>query len=118
MLNHLGLLFVGKYPRSLCDFPVLLPPNSDPRGTLFSKATGFLSFYVFGLTHQQERADAAGSTAVTGCRPNSRTFMKGDSVPSKVLVLLGDPDWELYGTTAESIEDGDIVVFISTLHGI
>jgi hypothetical protein len=27
----------GRYPRSLCDFQVLLPPNSDPSGTLFSK---------------------------------------------------------------------------------
>jgi hypothetical protein len=29
----------GRYPRSLCDFQVLLPPNSDPSGTIFSKAT-------------------------------------------------------------------------------
>jgi hypothetical protein len=29
----------GKYPTLLCDFQAFLPPNSDPSGTIFSKAT-------------------------------------------------------------------------------
>jgi len=44
-------------------------------------------------------------------------FMKGDSVRPGILVLLNDADWELHGTTAAEVEDGDQVVFISTLHG-
>jgi ubiquitin related modifier 1 len=44
-------------------------------------------------------------------------FMKGDSVRPGVLVLINDADWELYGTNSAIIEDGDHVVFISTLHG-
>jgi hypothetical protein len=31
----------GKYPRSLSDVQVFLPPNSDPSGSIFSKATVF-----------------------------------------------------------------------------
>jgi ubiquitin related modifier 1 len=44
-------------------------------------------------------------------------FMKGNSVRPGVLVLINDADWELYGTTGAVIQDGDRVVFISTLHG-
>jgi ubiquitin related modifier 1 len=34
-----------------------------------------------------------------------------------ILVLINDADWELHGTTRAVIEEGDHVVFISTLHG-
>lgn len=34
-----------------------------------------------------------------------------------ILVLINDVDWELEGTLAYEIEDGDEVAFISTLHG-
>ena len=44
-------------------------------------------------------------------------FMKGNTVRPGVLVLVNDADWELLGTTEAEIEDGDRVVFISTLHG-
>ncbi|XP_020247773.1 ubiquitin-related modifier 1 homolog 1-like [Asparagus officinalis] len=44
-------------------------------------------------------------------------FMKGDSVRPGVLVLVNDCDWELYGNLDATLEDKDVVVFISTLHG-
>ena len=44
-------------------------------------------------------------------------FMKGDTVRPGILVLLNDADWELHGTKHAEVEDGDRVVFISTLHG-
>ncbi|XP_027160485.1 ubiquitin-related modifier 1 homolog 2-like [Coffea eugenioides] len=44
-------------------------------------------------------------------------FMKGDSVRPGVLVLVNDCDWELSGQLDTNLEDKDIVVFISTLHG-
>lgn len=44
-------------------------------------------------------------------------FMKGDTVRPGILVLINDADWELMGTTEAEIEEGDRVVFISTLHG-
>jgi ubiquitin related modifier 1 len=34
-----------------------------------------------------------------------------------VLVLVNDCDWELEGTLACALRDGDVVAFISTLHG-
>ncbi|KAL3026874.1 hypothetical protein AAZX31_03G016800 [Glycine max] len=34
-----------------------------------------------------------------------------------VLVLVNDCDWELSGQLNTSLEDKDVVVFISTLHG-
>ena len=34
-----------------------------------------------------------------------------------VLVLVNDCDWELSGHLNTSLEDKDVVVFISTLHG-
>ncbi|MCL7022094.1 hypothetical protein MKW94_014967 [Papaver nudicaule] len=44
-------------------------------------------------------------------------FMKGDSVRPGVLVLINDCDWELSGQLDTTLEDKDVVVFISTLHG-
>jgi hypothetical protein len=34
-----------------------------------------------------------------------------------ILVLVNDTDWELEGELDYRLEDGDEVVFISTLHG-
>ncbi|XP_074566329.1 ubiquitin-related modifier 1 homolog [Curcuma longa] len=44
-------------------------------------------------------------------------FMKGDSVRPGVLVLINDCDWELCGGIETALEEKDVVVFISTLHG-
>jgi ubiquitin related modifier 1 len=44
-------------------------------------------------------------------------FLKGDSVRPGILVLINDCDWELCGRLDAQVEDGDTVVFISTLHG-
>jgi ubiquitin related modifier 1 len=45
-----------------------------------------------------------GSAAGVGVRPG-------------VLVLVNDVDWELEGALACALRDGDVVAFISTLHG-
>lgn len=34
-----------------------------------------------------------------------------------ILVLVNDTDWELEGEEDYQLQDGDEVVFISTLHG-
>ncbi|PPD90050.1 hypothetical protein GOBAR_DD12987 [Gossypium barbadense] len=44
-------------------------------------------------------------------------FMKGESVRPGVLVLVNDCDWELSGQLDTTLEEKDLVVFISTLHG-
>ncbi|KAL9396847.1 hypothetical protein Peur_011100 [Populus x canadensis] len=44
-------------------------------------------------------------------------FMKGDSVRPGVLVLVNDCDWEHSGQLDTNLEEKDLVVFISTLHG-
>ncbi|KAL9228958.1 hypothetical protein vseg_004482 [Gypsophila vaccaria] len=44
-------------------------------------------------------------------------FMKGDTVRPGVLVLVNDCDWELSGQLDTTLEEKDVVVFISTLHG-
>ncbi|GAB4844415.1 ubiquitin-like protein [Ancistrocladus abbreviatus] len=44
-------------------------------------------------------------------------FMKGDTVRPGVLVLVNDCDWELSGQLETTLEEKDVVVFISTLHG-
>ncbi|KAL4360474.1 hypothetical protein GQ457_04G032070 [Hibiscus cannabinus] len=44
-------------------------------------------------------------------------FMKGVSVRPGVLVLVNDCDWELSGQLDTILEEKDVVVFISTLHG-
>ncbi|CAN1236775.1 Ubiquitin-related modifier 1 homolog 2 [Linum grandiflorum] len=44
-------------------------------------------------------------------------FMKGDTVRPGVLVLVNDCDWELSGQLETTLQEKDVVVFISTLHG-
>ena len=71
------------------------------------------------------RSDEAPVTIVdvmVHCRDKLLTerpelFMKGNSVRPGILVLINDADWELLGTTDAEVEEGDRIVFISTLHG-
>ena len=44
-------------------------------------------------------------------------FVQGDSVRPGIIVMINDTDWELEGTGAYKIQDGDAIAFISTLHG-
>jgi len=44
-------------------------------------------------------------------------FLKDNSVRPGILVLVNDADWELLGQLDYELENGDNVVFISTLHG-
>jgi len=44
-------------------------------------------------------------------------FAQGETVRPGILVLVNDTDWELLGQLDYEIEQGDNVVFISTLHG-
>jgi ubiquitin related modifier 1 len=44
-------------------------------------------------------------------------FCAGDSVRPGILVLINEVDWELEGGADADVGDGDVVVFISTLHG-
>ncbi|EFJ43015.1 hypothetical protein VOLCADRAFT_76879 [Volvox carteri f. nagariensis] len=50
-------------------------------------------------------------------RERPELFVKGSSVRPGILVLINECDWELSGATESFINDGDHVVFISTLHG-
>ena len=44
-------------------------------------------------------------------------FLAGDSVRPGILVLINDCDWELEGKGDYEVQDGDVISFISTLHG-
>ena len=44
-------------------------------------------------------------------------FVLGESVRPGILVLVNNTDWELVGELEYRLEEGDNVVFISTLHG-
>ena len=70
------------------------------------------------------QADAAGSLGALlawlrdhRVRERPELFMSGATVRPGILVLINDVDWELEGETAYLLQDGDRIVFISTLHG-
>ena len=44
-------------------------------------------------------------------------FAAGDAVRPGILVLVNDVDWELEGGGAYALRQGDVIAFISTLHG-
>lgn len=47
----------------------------------------------------------------------SELFISGETVRPGILVLINDADWELEGTLDYVPREGDVVAFISTLHG-
>jgi ubiquitin related modifier 1 len=44
-------------------------------------------------------------------------FVDGDTVRPGILTLINDADWELEGKLDYRLQDGDVIAFISTLHG-
>ena len=44
-------------------------------------------------------------------------FVLGETVRPGILVLVNNTDWEILGELDYVLQDGDSVVFISTLHG-
>ncbi|KAF7329920.1 Ubiquitin-related modifier 1 [Mycena kentingensis (nom. inval.)] len=44
-------------------------------------------------------------------------FMENETVRPGILVLVNDTDWELEGEGEYALQNGDEIVFISTLHG-
>ncbi|BCS17948.1 ubiquitin-related modifier 1 [Aspergillus puulaauensis] len=44
-------------------------------------------------------------------------FVLEDNVRPGILVLINDADWELEGEEKYEIQQGDTIVFVSTLHG-
>ena len=44
-------------------------------------------------------------------------FVQGDTVRPGILVLVNQTDWALLGELEYILQDNDVVVFISTLHG-
>ncbi len=50
-------------------------------------------------------------------REREELFLAGDTVRPGILVLINEADWELEGTLAYELQEGDVLAFISTLHG-
>lgn len=44
-------------------------------------------------------------------------FVQGETVRPGILVLVNGADWELEGGLECKLQDGDEIIFISTLHG-
>ncbi|KPJ14057.1 Ubiquitin-related modifier 1-like [Papilio machaon] len=50
-------------------------------------------------------------------RERPELFLQGDSVRPGILVLINDADWELFGELDYELQNNDVIMFISTLHG-
>ncbi|KAI0157558.1 Urm1-domain-containing protein [Xylariaceae sp. FL1272] len=49
--------------------------------------------------------------------PRKELFILDDHVRPGILVLINDADWELEGEESYEIQNGDNILFVSTLHG-
>ncbi|KAJ9138763.1 hypothetical protein NKR19_g7724 [Coniochaeta hoffmannii] len=49
--------------------------------------------------------------------PRKELFVLNNQVRPGILVLINDADWELEGEEAYEIQNGDEILFVSTLHG-
>ncbi|KAG0083077.1 hypothetical protein BGZ93_008023 [Podila epicladia] len=68
--------------------------------------------------HTANIKDLIGWMATTLLKERPELFIGPDgSVRSGILVLVNGADWELEGELEYELEDGDEIVFISTLHG-
>ncbi len=50
-------------------------------------------------------------------RERPELFVQGPTVRPGILVLVNNTDWELLGELEYAVQEGDNIVFISTLHG-
>ena len=48
---------------------------------------------------------------------NGDLFFTGDSLRNGIMVLINDTDWELVGELDYELQNGDEILFISSLHG-
>ncbi|WOL10014.1 ubiquitin-related modifier [Canna indica] len=67
--------------------------------------------------HELKMRDLLSWTKSNLIKERPEMFMKGNTVRPGVLVLINDCDWELCGGLDTELEEKDVVVFISTLHG-
>lgn len=49
--------------------------------------------------------------------PRKELFVVDGAVRPGILVLINDADWELEGEEMYELDDGDNILFVSTLHG-
>lgn len=49
--------------------------------------------------------------------PATMTSQEASNVRAGILILINDVDWELEGGLEASLSAGDVITFISTLHG-
>ncbi|MCJ1312786.1 Ubiquitin- modifier 1 [Agyrium rufum] len=49
--------------------------------------------------------------------PKKEMFLLNGGIRPGILVLINDADWELEGEDDYELQDGDNVLFVSTLHG-
>ncbi|KAF9979037.1 Ubiquitin- modifier 1 [Actinomortierella ambigua] len=69
-------------------------------------------------SHSTNMRDVIAWTAKNLVQERPELFLGNDgSVRSGILVLVNDADWELEGELEYEVQDGDEIVFISTLHG-
>ncbi len=53
----------------------------------------------------------------TMCDSRQELFVLEGHLRPGILVLINDADWELEGEEAYELQDGDSILFVSTLHG-
>ncbi|CAG5159218.1 uncharacterized protein ALTATR162_LOCUS5473 [Alternaria atra] len=49
--------------------------------------------------------------------PRKELFVLDDTVRPGILVLINEADWELEGEDKYEVQNGDHIMFVSTLHG-
>ena len=88
--------------------------NSDKSRTLVS-----LSHYSDPLLPSPELTSffSTISRLLTFATPLQQTKNEGKELRPGILVLINDIDWELGGKEECIVENNDVVLFLSTLHG-
>ncbi|KAL4072311.1 ubiquitin-like modifier 1 [Scleroderma citrinum] len=108
----LELLFDNKRTHSI-SLPSLVPSdNSIPPASSSSAPESGM-----GTTKQLDVQYLMFYLRAKVLKERPELFMDGNNVRPGILVLINDTDWELEEEERYQIQQGDEIVFISTLHG-
>ncbi|OMO75988.1 hypothetical protein CCACVL1_15959 [Corchorus capsularis] len=124
--NCIALQFLGKVPnlsqmqKNLLTDAVFQLPTRHFLQSWKDKVSAHWETFIISLTSFRlllTMKDLLSWVSTNLIKERLEMFMTGESVGPGVLVLVNDCDWELSGQLDTTLEEKDVVVFISTLHG-
>ncbi|KAJ9395926.1 hypothetical protein DTO282F9_7171 [Paecilomyces variotii] len=110
------------------------PGSQDPKGGSISITVEFTGGLEMLFANERKHSLTIPATVDDGKKPTisylieylvknvmkdqrKELFVVDNNVRPGILVLINDADWELEGEESYELQQGDNILFVSTLHG-